>query len=241
MVDGVLLGLASGMAVIIPYVVSGASPIMLINSTVFRVLQFATLDFQYPRSAAVSADGYNIWPLITYFTGARSRDRMWYPDFIKLPFLNVSYLLAGQIIFFSIFLILLYLAIRKKVNLPGSAALLLAVLMIASTLFLTKTASRYFIFGIAYLIVVPKIVNPTIKWLATGVITFTSVFAIHGLLVGYTGAWLRIYPAMRPEIPINGVILSLYLSDIVITEMIIMNLFAFTLLLVAMAKAMRPE
>ncbi|MEM2129501.1 MAG: hypothetical protein QXZ70_02760 [Candidatus Bathyarchaeia archaeon] len=241
LIDGALTGFASGMAVIMPYVVSGASPAMLINSTIFRVLQFGTLTFQYPRSAAVSADGYNIWPLVTYFAGARSRDRMWYPDYIKDPFFGISFLLAGQIIFVLISLVLLYLATKKRAKLPGSAALLLGVLMIASTMFLTKTGSRYFVFGIAYLIVSAKIINPKIKWLVIGIITFTSVFAMHGLLVGYTGALLHMYPAMSPTISINGVILSLYLSDIVITEMIIRNLFAFILLLVATIKALRLE
>jgi hypothetical protein len=235
-IDGALAGLTSAIAVIMPYVASGASPAMLINSTTFRVFQFGTLTFQYPRSAAVSPDGYNIWPLFTYLAGARSRDRMWFPDFVQVPFLGISILLVGEILFVSVLLILLYLATKKIAKQPGGAALLLGVLMIASTTFLTKTTARYVIFGVAFLIVSYNVVNRRIKWAVIGLLTFTTVFAMHGLLVDYTGAWLNMFPAMSPTIPFNGVVLSLYLSDPVISGMILVNLFAFIVILAAALK-----
>lgn len=240
-IDGALAGLTSAIAVIMPYVASGASPAMLVNSTIFRVFQFGTLTFQYPRSAAVSPDGYNIWPLFTYLAGARSRDRMWYPDFVQVPFLGISILLVGEILFVLVLLILLYLATKKIAKLPGGAALLLGVLMIASTTFLTKTTARYVVFGVAYLIVSYNTVNRRTKWVVIGLLTFTSVFAMHGLLVSYTGAWLNMYPAMSPTIPINGVILSLYLSDAVISGMILVNLFAFIVILAVATKELRRK
>jgi Gpi18-like mannosyltransferase len=230
LIDGTIVGISAGIASIIPFVSMGASPLMLYNSTFIRVLQFGTLALQYPRSAAVSPDGFNLWPIITYFNGAHGRDRMWYPDFNVL-FSGVSYLVAGEIIFIIFVSILLYLATKKKAKMPSAAALLLGVLMIASTMFLTKTTARYLVFGVAYLLLVSSsLVDKKTKWLVIGILTFTSVFAMHGLLVGYTGSWTNLYPAMSPSIPINGLILSLYESDIVISEMVIANLFAFFLI-----------
>ena len=89
--NGAVVGLTASMAIISPYVFSGASLTMLFNSTLFRLLQFGTTSFQYVRSAAVSPDGYNIWPLFTYFTGATSRNRMWTPDYLPIPFFGISY------------------------------------------------------------------------------------------------------------------------------------------------------
>jgi hypothetical protein len=241
LIDGALAGLATGVAVIIPYVASGASPTMFINSTIFRVFQFGIQAFQYPRSAAVSPDGYNIWPLVTYFTGASSRERMWYPDSLDIPFLDISYLLAGEILFISFFLVLLYLAIKKEAEIPGRAALLLGVLMVASTIFLTKTTARYLIFGVGYLIVSYNFASHKTKWLVIGLLTFTSVFAMQGLLVTYTGEWLKMFPAMSPTIPFNGLVMSLYNSDIIITEMILINVFAFILIFASTVKELRSK
>lgn len=241
LLDGALVGLTSAFATIIPFVAQGASPAMLVNSTVFRVLQFGIPAFQYPRSASVSPDGYNIWPLITQFMGVRSRARMWYSDYLPIPYLGISYLLAGEILFVSVALILAYLATKRGAKFPGGAALLLAVLMIASTTFLTKTTARYVFFGVAYLLVSYNVVGRRTKWLVIGLLTFTSVFAMHGLLVAYTGDWMKIYPAMSPSIPLNGFILPLYLSDSGITVMILLNLFAFLLILAQTIRAMRRD
>ncbi|MGD9131098.1 MAG: hypothetical protein PVH73_05940 [Candidatus Bathyarchaeota archaeon] len=241
LIDGVITGLTSGIAVILPFIASGASPSMLISSTFFRVFQFGTVTFQYPRSAAVSPDGYNIWPLITYFGGTRSRDRMWVPDYIKDPVFGVSYLLAGEIIFIIISLTLVYLATKKTAKSPGTAALLLSVMMFASTMFLTKTTARYLVFGLAYLFASYKLINRRTKLFVMSVLTFASVFAMHGLLVSYTGDWIKMYPAMSPSIPINGFILSMYLSDSVITEMILLLLFAFIMLFVETIKVLRRK
>jgi len=237
--NGIVVGLGAGLTVILPYVLLGASPLMLVNSTVFRVFQYGTTAYQYPRSAAVSPDGYNVWPLVTYFAGARSRDRMWYPDYAATPYLGISYLLLGEIVFVSVLIVLFYLATRTGARFQGVAPLLLGVMMIASVLFLTKTTSRYYIFGVAYLLVSNKIISNKIKWLTIGIITFTSVFAMHGLLISYTGEWLRMYPSLSPDIPINSVILYLYLSDIVISEMILRNIFAFILIFVATVLAVK--
>lgn len=236
MVNGAVTGLATAMAIISPYVFSGASPIMLFNSTVFRLFQFGSTTFQYIRSAAVSPDGYNIWPLCTYFTGATSRGRMWTPDFLPSPFFGISYLLAGEILFCAFALVLIILVVKNHVRLAGSAPLVLAILMFASTMFLTKVTARYWIFGVAYLILSVGIISGKIKWPVIATATFTSVFAMQGLLVYYTGYWLQLYPTMSPSIPINGLILSLYQSDIIISEMIILNLCAFCAIFAATIK-----
>jgi hypothetical protein len=204
---------------------------MMVNSTVFRVLQFGTVAYQYPRSAAVSPDGFNIWPLFTYLLGARSRDRMWYPDYVKDPIFGISILLVSEILFISLFLILAFFAMKKNSEAPGRAALLLGLLMVASTILLTKTTARYLVFGVAYLIVASTMKNHRIKWIGIGLLTFTSVFAMHGLLVYYTGFWLNIYPAMSPNIPFNGAVLSLYLSDAIISGMVLINILAFSMIL----------
>lgn len=240
-IDGIVAGLTTGIVVIFPFIASGGSPSMLISSTIFRVFQFGTLTFQYPRSAAVSPDGYNIWPLFTYFAGARSRDRMWYPDYVSEPFFGISYLLAGEIIFGLVCSVLIYLATKKASKSPGSAAVLLSVMMFASTMFLTKTTARYLVFGLAYLFVSCNIINRRTKRFIIGTLTFSSVFAMHGLLVSYTGEWLKMYPLMSPNIPINGTILSLYLSDTIISVMIILLLFTFILLFIETIKVFREK
>ena len=94
-------------------------------------------------------------------------------------------------------------------------------------MFLTKVTARYWIFGVAYLILSVGIISSKVKWPVIATVTFTSVFAMQGLLVYYTGYWLQLYPAMSPNIPINGLILSLYQSDVIITEMILLNLLVF--------------
>ena len=100
-IDGIVLGLATAFAIISPYLLLGGSPTMLFNSTLFRLFQFSTTTFQYPRSAAVSPDGYNIWPLFTYFQGATSRERMWYPDYLPSPFFGVSLLSSWRGYFYD--------------------------------------------------------------------------------------------------------------------------------------------
>jgi hypothetical protein len=69
-----------------------------------------------------------------------------------------------------------------------------------------------------------------VKWLVVGALSFTSVFAMHGLLVDYTGVWLHIYPGMSPNIPFNWAIYSLYINDTVISGMILVNLLMFLLI-----------
>jgi hypothetical protein len=150
-------------------------------------------------------------------------------------------LLAGEILFISFFLVLLYLAIKKEAEIPGRAALLLGVLMVASTIFLTKTTARYLIFGVGYLIVSYNFASHKTKWLVIGLLTFTSVFAMQGLLVTYTGEWLKMFPAMSPTIPFNGLVMSLYNSDIIITEMILINVFAFILIFASTVKELRSK
>jgi hypothetical protein len=227
--DGILVGLGTGLAAILPYTLSGASPAMLVDSTVIRVFQFGSLAFQYPRSAAVSPDGYNIWPLFTYFSGAHGRDRMWFPDFVQI-FPGMSYLLLGEILFIAFSLVIIYLGIKNEASDYGGASLLLGVMMVASTIFLTKTTARYLIFGVAFLIVSNKIINEKVKWLIIGILTGTSVFAMHGLLVGYTGLWTHLYPGMSTDIPFNNLIYNLYVSDSVMTIMILTNLIVFLVL-----------
>ena len=166
---------------------------------------------------------------------------MWYPDFANIPFLGISYLLAGEILFALATLILFYLATKNGAKSPGVAALLLGILMVGSTIFLTKTTARYLFFGVAYLIISYNLVSRKTKWLVIGLLTATSVFALQGLLVSYTGEWLKMYPAMSPAIPLNGFILSLYQSDIIITEMILINLFAFVLIFAATLKELHRK
>ncbi len=241
LINGILGGLSTGIAVILPFLFSGASPSMMVNSTVFRALQFGTLAYQYPRSAAVSPDGFNIWPLFTYLLGARSRDRMWYPDYVQEPIFGISILLVGEILFISLFLVSAILAMKKNSEAPGRAALLLGLLMVASTILLTKTTARYLVFGVAYLIVALAMKSQRAKWIGIGFLTFTSVFAMHGLLVYYTGFWLDIYPAMSPNIPFNGAVLSLYLSDAVISGMVLINILAFTMILLVVIREFRSK
>ena len=50
LIDGILVGLGTGLAAILPYVFSGVSPAILMDSTVIRVFQFGTLAFQYPQA-----------------------------------------------------------------------------------------------------------------------------------------------------------------------------------------------
>ena len=131
------------------------------------------------------------------------------------------------------------LVIKNRAVLKGSAPLLLAILMLASIMFLTKTTARYSIYGVVFLILSVGIISRKVKWFTIGIFTFTAVFAMHGLLVYYTGNWLQIYPAMSPSIPINGLVLSLYQSDIILSEMILLNILAFSLLLIETFRKLR--
>jgi hypothetical protein len=147
-------------------------------------------------------------------------------------------MLIADILFASAFLVLIYLGAKRKTESSGSVPLLLGVLMVASTVLLTKTTARYMYFGVVFLTISYSMLKSRTKWSVISLLTFTSVFAMHGLLVAYTGDWVKMYPAMSPAIPINGIVLSLYLSDYTITFMVLVNLLAFALVIGATIKAM---
>ena len=84
--------------------------------------------------------------------------------------------------------------------------------------------------GFLSLLFPDKIIDEKIRWLVVAILTGTSVFAMHGLLVGYTGLWTHLYAGMSPDIPFNNLIYTFYVSDEVMTIMILTNLIVFLIL-----------
>ncbi len=228
-----------------PLIWSGIHPVSFVYPTWRKFLQFGTVRWMEVSNAVVARDGFNLWTLITYFSGARGAGRMAYPDYVALPGLPLTYVAAARLLTAGLTVYVGALLFRRLWARPASssdrvlqgtpARLLLVATFLLGVVFLsTRVTERYYTFGLAFLTICAPLLRRPGAWLSFGALTASALVALYGYLV-QIGVW---YPGLMPRLipeghPVNALALRLYTSDGWISVFSLLTLLAIAWLLVS--------
>jgi hypothetical protein len=182
----------------------------------------------------ISWDTYNIWTLFTAIQGQHNLGRFNYPDFQRIPSLGITYLIGADILFGLVFIVLVILQLINKDRLQRySVFLFLAVVFLAFVTLGTRTQSRYYTLGIAFLIMTYF----SFGWvflLALAMVTGISFITMYGSLVSFTFDQNLLPFILNPvQNPISSSIQQIYENDLFITIFSLLALITLVYLLIS--------
>lgn len=210
-----------------PLLFAGYSP-SIIYSVVFGKLLGADTPWNATVGFAATLDSFNIWPLITYFIGARGDARYT----LLMPPATSQ---VGETLFLVVTMALLAVVITKKCwNQQGKVFPILALIALALPMLQIDKTSRYFLIAFPFLLLSYKAFGSKLYYAIIGILSSATLISMYGLFVIHPIRWpLVISPLnFNPSAhALNSVILYIFTNDVFITLFSLANIFAFLMVM----------
>jgi hypothetical protein len=238
---GVSIGISIAFLLILPLLLAHYSPSLLIDPFIYNASAVIGSGGGWFR--AVSVDAFSLWPLVTLFVNhAPGLARMAYPDFAPTALFGLTYQDIGKLtfaLFASISILTIVFANRMSIE-KGRFLPIVALAVLASLLFPTRSVSRYFLFPLSLIILSRKHLTNFNYYLSVGILSFTTFLSIYGVIIGSA----NLYPELLPHLnlydnPVSSIVWKLYASDWGITLGCLLNLGVFIALLASVFRDVR--
>ena len=220
--------------------ISPSLPVDIMKSSLFTQLGGGN----EPSWTVVSAEAYNLWPIVTRVVGGSSGlDRFYYPSAEQLVF-GLTYQRVGELIAIVILIVTsaLLLFKQKLSNNYKNYFPLLAVGTIGFLLFTTGLGPGHLVLAIPLLILCKKSLSNHVFYLVITIWTITtlvSMFAYLGRSLTYTGYSASFFNPNNNSVA--QFFVSLNAEDTFITLGCIANLLTWVILVAAVFKSLLSQ